>query len=217
MSLKWYSDIPYHNKPHHVWVCNTLQLFGYEKWSPMHRAWQIHDILHPGTPRKWDEEISAKAGITLLVVGHKIYPWEIQKIQQYVLATVFADRGKIHGEGNFIADADLYPIGSSWPVYTQNAAKLFVEHCLSTWNHSPTYDDIMKFWTEGQDKFFSYLTSITGHENRVYITDKADTLLPYFPSNREELIHTREKNPHILMWIIQKEWKKYFGKDLIIH
>ena len=67
-----------------------------------------------------------------------------------------------------------------------------------------------------QDKeiTFSDLTSITWKENEVYLTDTANKVFPYFPSNRDKVRYLREKNPNILISIIVNEWKNYFWKEL---
>lgn len=115
-----------------------------------------------------------------------------------------------------LADADLYAIGSSFEEYTTEGAKLFIEHCFSTNNFSPTRQEILNFWHAGQDGFFAHLTGITGHEDKPYLTDIANKKFANFPKNYEKLRHIREKNPEMLIKIVEREWKKFFKKPLYI-
>lgn len=79
----------------------------------------------------------------------------------------------------------------------------------------PTRAEILQFWNMGQDGFFSYLTNITGHEDKIFLSSEANKAFKNFPKNREKLMKIREKNPEILIDIIKKEWQKFYGKPLI--
>lgn len=113
-----------------------------------------------------------------------------------------------------LADADLYAIGDDFNSYTTEAAKLFIENCLALKKMSPTRQEILNFWNIGQDSFFSYLTGITGHEDKPYLTDIANKKFHNFPKNYEKLRYIREKNPEMLIKIVQREWKNFFKKPL---
>lgn len=81
---------------------------------------------------------------------------------------------------------------------------------------NPTRQEILSFWNIGQDSFFSYLTGITGNEDKPYLTDIANKKFKNFPKNYEKLRQIREKNPEMLVKIIEHEWKKFFKKNLYI-
>lgn len=208
-----YTDVPYHNKIHHIYVEKAIICMWY-KWEYDIWAARWHDVLHTGTPRNGDEMIAATVTTVILKVCNWLTNKDAEQIEHRIIWTIFQKRWNIDDIQAPIADADLYAVWSPWEVYIKNAAKLFVEDCLSKWITSPTYKEIMNFWTDWQEKFFKYLTSITWKENEVYLTDTANKIFPYFPSNRDKVRYLREKNPNILVSIIVNEWKNYFWKEL---
>ncbi len=212
---KFYTHVPYHNKPHHRGVERAIILMW--EWDPYNRyaaAW--HDVLHTWTPRQWDEKISATATGIVLMVAWIVDTKEEFEINHRIAWTIFANRWKLDDRQAPLADADLYAIGSPFPVYIANAARLFIEQCFSEGNYAPSFEQIMEFWTIGQEKFFQHLTQITGKEDSIYLTHMAEKAFPHFPTNRDSVRTLAQHNPDLLVAIIQKEWVKFFSKPLIV-
>ncbi|NDK08056.1 hypothetical protein EOM39_02300 [Candidatus Gracilibacteria bacterium] len=143
-----YTDVPYHNKIHHIGVEKAIIGMLYEG---EHDIWAArgHYVLHTGTPRNGDEMIAATVTTVILKVCNGLTNKDAEQIEHRIIGTIFQKRGNVDDIQAPIADADLYAVGSPWEVYIKNAAKLFVEDCLSKGITSPTYKEIMNFWTDG--------------------------------------------------------------------
>lgn len=213
--LKHCSHLPYHNRAHTLAVVEAWKILGLLA-TPEQVAMYWHDILHTGTARDGDEERAADATISEGVTHGIITSSQGHEVNNLILGTIFKNRGNLTWKQPLIADADIAAIGQSFPIYLKNAARLFVEQCFSQNKIHPSREEILSYWTQGQEWFFTYLTNITGKADVPFLTKDAQSAFPHFVKNRQAIGRIARWDPDFVIDAIRKEWKEFYWKDLIL-
>jgi hypothetical protein len=130
--------------------------------------------------------------------------------------TIFLKRSSLEWEQLFLADADIGAIGQTFEAYSTNAARLFVEVCMSQGKLNPTREEVLDFWIKSQEGFFKILTDITGNQDQPFLTDGANRTFPHFARNRDRTRELLVTNPQYLINLVKREWKEYWKKPLTL-
>ncbi len=198
-----YNVVPYHNWQHGKSVAWAVSYILEDQSDRLLKiAWLAHDAWHTWTANSpIDEEYSCK-------IAHDIMleEWyssnQIGEVQRLIIATIFSDRWDvIDPDAQVLVDADISIIGSNYKEFLYSAWSLLLE------NHPVdqylTDTRIIDFFQNDQQKFFSYLTSITWDVNNPFLTEWGRKKFPNFAKNKDLLLDDIEENPNKLIELIR--------------
>lgn len=60
------------------------------------------------------------------------------------------------------------------------------------------------------------MTDITGNPDNPFLTREAQKAFPHFPRNRDIFLEKLARDPEYFTRTVQKEWRKFFGADLVL-
>ncbi len=60
------------------------------------------------------------------------------------------------------------------------------------------------------------MTDITGNPDNPFLTREAQKAFPHFPRNRDMFLEKLATEPEYFISTVQKEWRKFFGADLVL-
>lgn len=196
-----YFDSPYHNLPHGIDIRQAVMLLtnNDEKW-PLSFGALLHDACHTWEARApWDEKIAVKIA-TIIWRKYGLSDEFISKSNSWIMGTVFSQRANlILPDQKLMADADLSALWSPYQKYVKNAVLLLLEE-KKNW---VTDEEIVQFFSQGQESFFKHLTEISRRPETPYLTPEWRTAFPHFSSNRDTIARQVEENPSSLIDLVR--------------